>query len=60
LNAFTSNMNEGITYYQGMFNSVGTTFSRVKDAAYQSLNDAVESMKKMGAEIEVLIEENQK
>ena len=60
LNAFTSNMNEGITYYQGMFNSVGTTFNGVKDAAYQSLNDAVESMKKMGAEIEVLIEENQK
>jgi hypothetical protein len=60
LNAFTSNMNEGITYYQGMFNSVGTTFSSVKDAAYQSLNDAVESMKKMGTEIDVLIEENQK
>ena len=60
LNAFTNNMNEGITYYQGMFNSVGTTFSSVKDAAYQSLNDAVESMKKMGAEIDVLIEENQK
>jgi len=60
LNAFTNNMNEGITYYQGMFNSVGTTFSGVKDSAYQSLNDAVESMKKMGAEIDVLIEENQK
>ena len=60
LNAFTSNMNEGITYYQGMFNSVGATFNGVKDAAYQSLNDAVESMKKMGTEIDVLIEENQK
>ena len=60
LNAFTNNMNEGITYYQGMFNSVGTTFSGVKDAAYQSLNDAVESMKKMGTEIDVLIEENRK
>ncbi len=58
--AFTSNMNEGITYYQGMFNSVGATFNGVKDAAYQSLNDAVESMKKMGTEIDVLIEENQK
>jgi len=60
LNAFTNNMNEGIAYYQEMFNSVGTNFSGVKDAAYQSLNDAVESMKKMGTEIEVLIEENQK
>ena len=60
LSAFTSNMNDGITYYQGMFDSVGTTFSSVKDAAYQSLNDAVESMKEMGAEIDVLIEKNQK
>ena len=60
LNAFTNNMNEGITYYQGMFNSVGTNFSSVKDAAYHSLNDAVESMKKMGSEIDFLIEENQK
>ena len=60
LNAFTNNMNEGIAYYQGMFNSVGANFSGVKDAAYQSLNDAVESMKKMGTEIDVLIEENQK
>jgi hypothetical protein len=60
LNAFTNNMNEGITYYQGMFNSVGTTFSSVKDVAYQSLNDAVESMKKMGSEIDALIEENQR
>jgi hypothetical protein len=60
LNAFTNNMNEGINYYQGMFNSVGTTFSSVKDVAYQSLNDAVESMKKMGSEIDALIEENQR
>jgi len=60
LNAFTSNMNQGITYYQGMFNVIGTTFDGVKDAAYESLNEAVESMKKMGAEIDVLIEKNQK
>ena len=53
-------MNEGITYYQGMFNSLGNTFNGVKDAAYISLNDAVESMKKMRTEIDVLIEENQK
>ena len=53
-------MNEGIAYYQGMFNSIGTTFDGVKDAAYQSLTEAVESMKKMGAEIDSLIAENQK
>jgi len=60
LNSFTANMNEGIAYYQGMFNSIGTTFDGVKDAAYQSLTEAVESMKKMGAEIDSLIAENQK
>ena len=60
LNSFTTNMNEGIAYYQGMFNSIGTTFDGVKDAAYQSLTEAVESMKKMGAEIDSLIAENQK
>ena len=60
LNDFTINMNEGIAYYQEMFNSIGTTFSSVKDAAYQSLNEAIESMKKMSTEIDVLIAENQK
>jgi hypothetical protein len=60
LNAFTLNMNEGITYYKGMFNSIGTTFGSVKDAAYKSLNDAVISMNKMEAEIDVLIAEHQK
>ena len=60
LNAFTLNMNEGITYYKGMFNSIGTTFGSVKDAASKSLNDAVISMNKMEAEIDVLIAEHQK
>ena len=60
LNAFTLNMNEGITYYQGMFDSIGTTFGSVKTAAYISLDEAIESMKKMTAEIDVLIAENQK
>ena len=59
LNDFTDNMNEGITYYQEMFNSIGTTFNNVKDAAYQSLNDAVESMKEMRTEIDALIDKNQ-
>ena len=53
-------MNEGITYYQGMFDSIGTTFGSVKTAAYISLDEAIESMKKMTAEIDVLIAENQK
>ena len=60
LNNFTDNMNEGIAYYQEMFSSIGTTFSNVKDAVNQSLNEAIESMKKMRTEIDVLIAENQK
>ena len=60
LNAFSANMNEGIAYYQGMFNSIGTTFCSIKTAANQSLNEATESMNKMGAEIDALITEHQK
>ena len=60
LKSFTANMNEGIAYYQVMFNSIGTTFDSVKKAANQSLNDAIVRMKKMGVEIDTLINENQK
>ncbi|MDB0027017.1 hypothetical protein N9D80_00510 [Flavobacteriales bacterium] len=57
LNGFTSNMNEGISYYQEMFASIGDTFNSVKDSAINSLNDAAVSMQKMGEEIAALIEE---
>ena len=60
LNAFTTNMNEGIAYYQKMFNSVGTTFSSVKKSALNSLNDAMDRMRKMELEIKSIVEENQK
>ena len=60
LNAFTTNMNEGIAYYQKMFNSVGTSFSSVKKSALNSLNDAMERMQKMELEINSIVEENQK
>ena len=60
LNAFTTNMNEGIVYYQKMFNSVGTTFSSVKKSALNSLNDAMDRMQKMELEINSIVEENQK
>ena len=60
LNAFTTNMNEGIAYYQKMFNSVGTTFSSVKMSALNSLNDAIDRMQKMELEINSIVEENQK
>ena len=60
LNAFTTNMNEGIAYYQKMFNSVGTTFSSVKKSALNSLNDAMDRMQKMELEINSIVEENQK
>ena len=57
LNGFTSNMNEGISYYQEMFSSIGDTFNSVKESAINSLNDAVVSMQEMGEEIATLIEE---
>ena len=57
LNGFTTNMNEGISYYQEMFSSIGDTFSSVKQSAINSLNDAAVSMQKMGEEIATLIEE---
>ena len=57
LNGFTSNMNEGISYYQEMFSSIGDTFISVKQSAINSLNDAAVSMQKMGEEIATLIEE---
>ena len=60
LNAFTTNMNEGIAYYQKMFNSVGTTFSSVKMSVLNSLNDAIDRMQKMELEINSIVEENQK
>tara|TARA_B110000093_G_scaffold10250_1_gene9779 strand:- start:587 stop:2365 length:1779 start_codon:yes stop_codon:yes gene_type:complete len=60
LNAFTTNMNEGIVYYQKMFNSVGTNFSSVKKSALNSLNDAMDRMQKMELEINSIVEENQK
>ena len=57
LNGFTSNMNEGISYYQEMFSSIGDTFNSLKESAINSLNDAAVSMQKMGEEIATLIEE---
>ena len=57
LNGFTANMNEGISYYQEMFTSIGDTFNSVKESAINSLNDAATSMQKMGDEIATLIEE---
>ena len=59
LNAFSENMNNGISYYNKMFNSIGSTFSGVKDTANKSLKEAMESMKRMGEEIAILIEEKQ-
>ena len=59
LNSFTANMNEGIDYYQVMFNSIGDTFFDAKASVRDSLNDAVERMKKMTDEVSNLILQNQ-
>ena len=57
LNSFTFNMNEGITYYNELFSSIGDTFSDVQESAFNSLNEARQSMHKMGEEINSLIEQ---
>ena len=59
LSTFANNMNEGIKYYKEMFNSIGDTFVEAKLSVAESLNDAVESMKKMSDEISSLILQNQ-
>ncbi len=58
LNTFTKNMNEGIAYYQEMFNSVEDNFIDTKESAKRYLNDAVKIMKKMADEVSLLIEKN--
>ena len=58
LNTFTKNMNEGIAYYQEMFNSVEENFIDKKESVKKYLNDAVKSMKKMADEVSLLIEQN--
>ncbi|MEC9209064.1 MAG: hypothetical protein VX762_01400 [Bacteroidota bacterium] len=60
LNAFADNMNEGIAYYEEMFNSIEDTFIDAKESVKKSLNDAVERMQKMGQDISILIQQNQK
>ena len=60
LTAFAENMNEGINYYKGMFNSIGDTFVDAKESVTNSLNDASEYLRKMGVEISILIAQNQK
>jgi hypothetical protein len=60
LNAFAENMNEGIIYYQELFNSIGETFIDAKESITYSLSNAVDRMQKMGDEISILITQNQK
>ena len=44
----------------GMFNSIEDTFIDAKESVKKSLNDAVERMQKMGQDISILIQQNQK
>ena len=59
LNSFVNNMNNGISYYKQMFNSLGDTFAETKDSVRGSLNEAIKKMQKMGDDISCLIEKNQ-
>tara|TARA_B100001142_G_scaffold224968_1_gene223135 strand:+ start:3002 stop:4777 length:1776 start_codon:yes stop_codon:yes gene_type:complete len=59
LNSFSQNMNEGISYYQEMFSSIGDTFEGMKKNAFITLTNASDSVRIMTKKIDKLIEENQ-
>ena len=59
LNSFVNNMNNGISYYNKMFNSLSDTFVEAKESVRDSLNEAIKKMQQMGEDISLLIEENQ-
>ena len=56
LNTFTTNMNDGIEYYQSVFSSVGEEFGILKESTIPKLNIAFDKIKLMGNEIYSLIE----
>ena len=56
LNTFTTNMNDGIEYYQSVFSSVGEEFGILKESTLPKLNIAFDKIKLMGNEIYSLIE----
>ena len=58
LRLFVENMNNGIIYYKNMFDAIGDTFFEAKGSVKKSLNNAIDSMCKMGQDIAFLIEEN--
>ena len=58
LSAFNKNMNEGISYYQELFSEVNTTFSDIKENVANDLKDSLSSLKKLGEEIDVLIQQH--
>ena len=59
LTSFVSNMNDGIDYYQKMFQSIGPIFEEFKEDAVCSFKLAIKNMANMRKEIDLLIKENQ-
>ncbi len=59
LTSFTSNMNEGIEYYQKMFMSIGPFFEDFKEETIFSFKSAIKNMASLRQEIDHLIKENQ-
>ena len=51
-------MNEGILYYQELFSEMGSAFSDIKENVANDLKDSLSSLKKIGAEIDNLIQEH--
>jgi hypothetical protein len=58
LSVFNKNMNEGILYYQKLFSEINTTFSEIKENVVNDLQNSLSSLKKIGAEIDALIQEH--
>ena len=58
LSTFNKNMNEGILYYQELFLEISTAFSDIKENVANDLKDSLSNLKKIGAEIDVLIHQH--
>lgn len=51
---FTSNMKEGILYYQNLFETVTNAFEDIKDSVLNELEKSVKTLQNIGSEIENL------
>ncbi len=60
LNNFTANMDEGISYYQDLFEQLTTTFSTVKENTLTELNTNMKYLQELKLEVASLIDDHKK